>query len=60
MAFSTGSKVAASDYNALFTTLEAIRSKHAARPGLTSTQSTKLKDTTLGNYKTSTSPGASA
>ena len=60
MAFSTGSTVAASDYNALFTTLETIRSKHAARAGLTSTQKTKLADTTMGGYKTSVASGTSA
>ena len=57
MALSSGNKVAASDYNELFTTLEAIRKKHAARKGLTSTQQTKLKDTTLGGYKTTLAAG---
>lgn len=57
MSFTASESVNASDYNALFTTLEQIRAKHAARAGLTSTQSKKLSDTSLGSNKNSVSTG---
>ena len=45
MAFSKDNKPLADDYKALFTRLEALRKKHAARAGLTSAQSTALSTT---------------
>lgn len=58
MATSTGSLIIPSDYAALFTTLETIRAKHAARKEARNT--TQLRDTTLGGYRSSVTSGSTA
>lgn len=48
MAFTAGSIVDDADYDALYTTLEAIRAKHVARKDISQSNKTKLQDETLG------------
>ena len=58
MATTSGNNITAADYNALFTTLESIRAKHAARKEARNT--TQLNDRTLGGYKVTKRSGDSA
>ena len=57
MAATQGQPVNGSDYNALFTTLEAIRAKHVAQADISNTNKRKLQDTTLGGNVVSVSNG---
>ena len=60
MAFTAGSTVDDADYDALFTTLEAIRAKHVARKGISSANKTKLQDKTLGGNVITVNAGTQA
>lgn len=59
MAATKGNLVDDADYDALFTTLEKIRAKHVAQPGITSANKTKLQDTTLGGNVITVNAGTS-